>query len=78
MIYTKEMAKAIREIPQPIKIKLAIVDCGNYYGIRVYEKDIMQYDIDKRIAIHQYLFTVQDMLKSFGLNAILEGHPDVT
>ena len=72
--YTKEMAKKIREIKQPVKnLLLDIRSRPNYLALTVYESNIMEYNETDRMAIMNYLLLVRQLIQSFGIPCELEG-----
>jgi hypothetical protein len=72
--YTKEIAKKIREIKQPVKnLLLDIRDRPNYLALTVYESNIMEYNESDRMAIMNYLLLVRELILSFGIPCELEG-----
>lgn len=75
MIYTKEMAKAIRAIPKPYKdFKVGISDCGSHLEILTKESEVMAFSQDQRANILEYLTMIEKVLNSFpGTKAFLAG-----
>lgn len=71
--YTKEVARKVREIKPPYPVHFSIVDRGNFLSIMVYEKEIMEFDVDKRVLIMEYLLKVRDIIQSYGIRCELEG-----
>jgi hypothetical protein len=72
--YTKEMAKAIREIKAPYKgIKLDIRRRPNYISLTVHEDNIMEYSQEQRMNIMEYLLQVRSMVQNFGVRCEIEG-----
>lgn len=73
-IYNKDMAKAIRNIKSPVKdLIVDIVKHPNYIGLRVYEDNVMQYEINQRADIMQYLLLMRDIIESYGSRCEIEG-----
>ncbi len=79
MLYSREMAKSIRQIKAPYKgIRLAISDAGDHLEILVREENIMSFSVDQRVAILEYLTMIETMLNSFpGVKAVVAGIPNV-
>ncbi len=77
MIYTRNMGLAVRSIKPPYpKIKMHIVDCGTYLGVRIYEKNINKFSELQKISVMEYCYQVRDILSSFpNIVAHLEGVP---
>ena len=72
--YTKEMAKAIRQIKPPVKdLVVDIARHQEYIALRVYEENIMQYEINKRADIMQYLLMLKQLIESYGSRCEIEG-----
>jgi hypothetical protein len=72
--YTKEIAKKIRAIKQPVRnLLLDIRDRPNYLALTVYESNIMEYNESDRMAIMNYLLLVRELILSFGIPCELEG-----
>lgn len=72
--YTKEIAKKIREIKQPVRnLLLDIRDRPNYLALTVYESNIMEYNESDRMAIMNYLLLIRELILSFGIPCELEG-----
>lgn len=74
VFYTKEMAKAIRQISPPYKgIKLDIRKRPNYIALTVHEDNIMEFSQEKRMNIMEYLLKVRAMIQNFGVRCEIEG-----
>lgn len=74
VFYTKEMAKAIRQIKQPYKdIKLDIMKRPNYIALVIHENNIMEFEQEQRMNIMEYLLKVRSMIQSFGVRCEIEG-----
>jgi len=72
--YTKDMAKAVRSIKPPVKdLILDIVKHPDYIGLRVYEGNVMQYEINQRADIMQYLLLVRQLVETYGSRCEIEG-----
>jgi hypothetical protein len=72
--YTKEMARAIREIKTPYKgIKLDIRKRPNYIALTVHEENIMEFSQEQRMNIMEYLLQVRSMIQNFGVRCEIEG-----
>lgn len=68
------MAKKLREIKKPVKDLLLDVRARpNYLALTVYEENIMQYEIDKRVHIMEYLNMCRDLIMSYGVPCEIEG-----
>lgn len=68
------MAKALRKIKKPVKdFKMDIRARPNYLALTVYEENIMQYEIDKRADIMEYLVLAKQLIESFGVRCEIEG-----
>lgn len=74
IFYNVEMAKKLREIKKPVKDLLLDVRARpNYLALTVYEENIMQYEIDKRVHIMEYLNMCRDLIMSYGVPCEIEG-----
>lgn len=74
VFYTKEMAKAIRDINPPYKgIVLDIRKRPNYLALTVYEENIMEFSQEQRMNIMEYLLNVRAMIQNFGVRCEIEG-----
>lgn len=73
-IYTKDMAKAIRQVKAPVKdLIVDIASHPEYIALRIYEDNVMQYEINQRADIMQYLLLVKDIIESYGTRCEIEG-----
>lgn len=74
IFYNLEMAKALRNVKMPVKkLKMDVRARPNYLALTVYEEDIMQYDIDKRADIMEYLILCKQLIESYGVRCEIEG-----
>ena len=68
------MAKKIRQIKKPVKdLKMDVRARPNYLALTVYEDNIMQYEIDKRSDIMEYLLLCRQLIESYGVRCEIEG-----
>lgn len=68
------MARKLREIKKPVKdFKLDVRARPNYLALTVYEENIMQYEIDKRADIMEYLLLCRQLIESYGVRCEIEG-----
>lgn len=68
------MAKRLREIKKPVKdLRMDVRARPNYLALTVYEENIMQYDIDKRSDIMEYLLLCRQLIESYGVRCEIEG-----
>jgi len=68
------MAKKIREIRKPVKnLKMEVRARPNYLALTVFEEDVMQYEIDKRADIMEYLLLCRELIMSYGVPCEIEG-----
>jgi metal-sulfur cluster biosynthetic enzyme len=69
-----DIAKAIRQLPKPVKeLTLDVVLHPEWLSLRIYEEEIMQYDIDQRADIMQYLLLMREVVQSFGVRCEIDG-----
>ena len=74
IFYNIEMARALRKIKKPVKdLKLDVRARPNYLALTVYEENVMQYEIDKRADIMEYLLLCKQLLESYGVRCEIEG-----
>lgn len=74
IFYNVEMARKLREIKKPVKsLKLDVRARPNYLALTVYEENIMQYDINKRADIMEYLLLCRQLIESYGVRCEIEG-----
>lgn len=70
----KEIGKAIRQVKPPVKeLTVDIVRHPNYLALRVYEDEVMQYEINQRADIMKYLLLMRDIVQSYGVRCEIEG-----
>lgn len=72
MIYTPEVAAAIRSIPMPIEMSVDIVDYGQYLGIRFYESEWAHLSESERLKMAMYFQAVKKMLEKGGVMSTLD------
>lgn len=73
-LYTKEMAKAIRQVKAPYKgIVVDIRQRPNYIAVVVHEKNIMEFSQEQRMNIMEYLLQIRAMIQNFGVRSEIEG-----
>jgi hypothetical protein len=74
IFYNVEMARALRKVRRPVKnLKMDVRARPNYLALTVYEEDVMQYEIDKRADIMDYLLLCKQLIESFGVRCEIEG-----
>ncbi len=74
VVYTKQMAKAVRQIKQPVKgLIIDIAKYPEFLTIRMYEDNIMSYDINDRVKITDYVNLVKQIIESYGVRCEYEG-----
>ena len=74
IFYNIEMAKALRNLTKPVKdFKLDVRARPDWIALTVYEENVMQYDIDKRADIMEYLVLAKQLLESYGVRCEIEG-----
>jgi hypothetical protein len=72
MIYTPEVAAAIKSIPMPVEMTVDIVDYGNYIGIRFYESQWKHLSESERMKMAMYFQAVKKMLEKGGVQSTLD------
>ena len=74
IFYNLDMAKNIRKIKMPVKdLKVDVRARPNYLALTVYEENVMQYEIDKRADIMEYLLLCKQLIESYGVRCEIEG-----
>jgi hypothetical protein len=69
-----DIAKAIRQLPKPVKeLTLDVVLHPEWLSLRIYEEEIMQYEINQRADIMQYLLLMREVVQSFGVRCEIDG-----
>jgi hypothetical protein len=73
-VFYDDIAKAIRQLPSPVKeLTVDIVTHPEYLSLRVYEDEVMQYEINQRADIMQYLLMMREVVQSFGVRCEIDG-----
>jgi hypothetical protein len=72
MIYTPDVAAAIKSIPMPVEMTLDIVDYGTYLGIRFYESEWAHLSESERLKMAIYFEAVKKMLARGNVPATLD------
>ena len=76
VVYTKQMAKTLREIKKPFPgIIIDIAEYPEFLTIRMYEDNIMSFDINQRVTITDYITLVRKVIESYGVRCEFEGVP---
>ena len=72
-----DIAKAIRQLKCPVKhLTVDIVTHPDFLSLRVYENEVMEYEINQRADIMQYLLMMRDVVQSFGVRCEIDGGKD--
>lgn len=72
MIYTPDVAAAIKAIPMPVEMTVDIVEYPSYLGIRFYESEWAHLSENERIKMAMYFQAIKKMLERGGVNATLD------
>lgn len=72
MIYTPDVAAAIRSIPIPVEMTVDIVDYGDYLGIRFYESEWSHISEPERLKMAIYFQALKKMLEKGGIQSTLD------
>lgn len=76
VVYTKQMANAVRQVKKPFpNIIIDIVKYPEFLTIRMYEDNIMSFDVNQRVLITDYIGLVRRVIESFGVRCEFEGVP---
>jgi hypothetical protein len=74
IFYNIQMAKALREIKAPYKGLVVDVRARpDWLALVIFEDDIMEYEVDQRVNIMEYLLLMRKVIESFGVRCELEG-----
>jgi hypothetical protein len=76
--YGRDVAKAWRVLKKPFTFTVDIAEYNvgkreYFVDIQVYEDEIMQYNEAQRAQIMEYLFTVRDVVYSYGIECGISG-----
>lgn len=72
MIYTPDVAAAIKSIPMPVEMTVDIVDYGTYLGIRFYESEWSHISEPERLKMAMYFQAVRKMLANGNVASTLD------
>ena len=73
-----DIAKAIRQLKSPVKkLTVDIVTHPDFLSLRVYENEVMEYEINQRADIMQYLLMMRDVVQAFGVRCEIDGGKNV-
>lgn len=73
-----DIAKAVRQLKPPVKkLTVDIVTHPDYLSLRVYEDEVMEYEINQRADIMQYLLMMRDVVQAFGVRCEIDGGKNV-
>lgn len=72
MIYTPDVAAAIKSIPMPVEMTVDIVDYEYYLGIRFYESEWAHLSENERMKMAMYFQAVKKMLEKGGVQSTLD------
>lgn len=74
IFYNVDMAKALRKVKPPYKNLIWDVRLRpNYLAIVVYEENIMEFSVDQRVNIMEYLMMLRKIIESYDVRCELEG-----
>jgi len=74
IIYSLDMAQAVRRIKQPVKgLVMDIRGLPEFLAVAVYEENIMEYNDGQREAIMEYLIMVREVIRSYGVPCEIQG-----
>ena len=73
-----DIAKAIRQLKPPVKkLTVDIVTHPDFLSLRIYENEVMEYEINQRADIMQYLLMMRDVVQAFGVRCEIDGGKNV-
>lgn len=73
MMYSIAIKKEIKQITKPPGFVMDVIDKGDHLTLRVYEDEIMNLDFTSRLKAMNYLTTVEEVIKSHGIQCYSEG-----
>jgi hypothetical protein len=74
IIYSLDMAQAVRRIKQPVKgLVVDVRGLPQFLAVSVYEENIMEYNDGQREAIMEYLIMVREVIRSYGVPCEIQG-----
>jgi len=69
-----DIARAIRQIKCPVRnLTVDIATHPDYLALRIYEEQVMEYDISDRESIMKYLLLMRDVVQAYGVRCEIEG-----
>lgn len=72
--YDIDMARAVRRVKVPVKgLIMDIRGLPQFLAVSVYEENIMEYNETQRMQIMEYLITVRDVIRSYGVPCEIQG-----
>lgn len=76
VVYNREMAKSVRQVKPPFPgIVIDIAEYPEFLTIRMYEDNIMSFDVNQRVRITDYITLVRKVIESYGVRCEFEGVP---
>lgn len=72
MIYTPDVAAAIKSIPMPVEMTVDIVDYEKYLGIRFYESEWNHLSENERMKMAMYFQAIRKILERGGVKSTLD------
>lgn len=75
VFYTAEMAKRVRQIPQPPLLLMDIAKYPEFIAVRLYEDNFIQFEGSKKEHVIEYVMQVKKLIESYGVRCELEGVP---
>lgn len=72
-LYSKDIAKAIREIKRPYhNLKVSVVEYPGMLSIRIYESNLSEFSPEQHISIMEYLNMTRKLVETFGVKCDIE------
>jgi hypothetical protein len=73
VLYSKDIAKAIREIKKPYaNLKVSVVEYPGMLSIRIYESNLSEFSAEQHISIMEYLNMSKKLVETFGVKCDIE------
>lgn len=76
-LYTSDVQRIFKTTHCPYRgFVVDMVEHEDYLELRVYKENIEEYDIDQKVALASYLYTLRDAIRLTGTNCHIQGSLD--
>jgi hypothetical protein len=74
--YSVTIGKALRVLKSPVRgLIVDVVTHPDFLELRIYENQIMSYNITQREAVMQHLYVMKDIVEAYGVRCEFGGLP---